>query len=129
MKTLLLICVLIISSGCAIPIRIIPPESPAKVRAEARYENEKILNVFGYDMQLLCLAMEKEGIVKFEAGVMINDYVSKNSNPTVMGFRNYLSETAMSNYNDWYIDQWYVKVIKNYNLLKEMENGTNISID
>jgi len=128
-KTLLLICVLIISSGCAIPIRIIPPESPAKVRAEARYYNEKILNVFGYDMQLLCLAMEKEGIVKFEAGVMINDYVSKNSNPTVMGFRNYLSETAMSNYNDWYIDQWYVKVIKNYNLLKEMENGTNISID
>lgn len=128
MKTLLLICVLIISSGCAIPIRIIPLKKKTENK-KILNENEKILNVFGYDMQLLCLAMEKEGIVKFEAGVMINDYVSKNSNPTVMGFRNYLSETAMSNYNDWYIDQWYVKVIKNYNLLKEMENGTNISID
>ena len=103
-------------TGCA----SIPKENNL---TEEQNLNKEILNAFKFQDSILLRAVQKEGGDLFIFAREYNYYKDNFENPTIDGFLIHIKETMMSGLREDIVDDWWTKVVRNYNLLLKMEEA------
>ena len=85
--------------------------------------NKEILNAFKFQDSILLRAVQKEEGDLFIFAREYNYYKDNFENPTIDGFLIHIKETMMSGLREDIVDDWWTKVIRNYNLLLKMEEA------